>query len=64
MTQPVYLIDASIFVFRAWHAVPNTLVDPDGNPVNAFHGFARFMGEPLNASENSDCDMASSSRAS
>jgi hypothetical protein len=25
---------------------------------------ARFMGEPLNAAENSDCDMASSSRAS
>ncbi len=47
MTQPVYLIDASIFVFRAWHAVPNTLVDPDGNPVNALHGFARFIGDVL-----------------
>lgn len=47
MNQPVYLIDASIFVFRAWHAVPNTLVDGDGNPVNAFHGFARFIGEVL-----------------
>ncbi len=47
MTQPVYLIDASIFVFRAWHAVPNTLVDGDGNPVNALHGFARFIGDVL-----------------
>lgn len=47
MTEPVYLIDASIFVFRAWHAVPNTLVDGDGNPVNALHGFARFIGEVL-----------------
>ncbi|MGE0114653.1 MAG: 5'-3' exonuclease H3TH domain-containing protein [Steroidobacteraceae bacterium] len=47
MTEPVYLIDASIFVFRAWHAVPNTLVDADGNPVNALHGFARFMGDVL-----------------
>ena len=47
VTQPVYLIDASIFVFRAWHAVPNTLVDPEGNPVNALHGFARFLGDVL-----------------
>lgn len=47
MTEPVYLIDASIFVFRAWHAVPNTLVDGDGHPVNALHGFARFIGEVL-----------------
>jgi 5'-3' exonuclease len=47
MPEPVYLIDASIFVFRAWHAVPNTLVDPEGNPVNALHGFARFIGDVL-----------------
>jgi hypothetical protein len=32
---------------RAWHAVPKTLVDPDGNPVNALHGFARFIGDAL-----------------
>lgn len=41
----LYLIDASIFIFRAWHTVPNTLTDPDGNPVNALHGFARFLGD-------------------
>jgi DNA polymerase-1 len=41
----LYLIDASIFVFRAWHSVPNTLTDGDGNPVNALHGFARFLGD-------------------
>jgi 5'-3' exonuclease len=41
----LYLIDASIFVFRAWHSVPNTVVDADGNPVNALHGFARFLGD-------------------
>jgi DNA polymerase I len=41
----LYLIDASIFVFRAWHSVPNTLTDRDGNPVNALHGFARFLGD-------------------
>lgn len=47
MTQPVYLIDASVFVFRAYYSVPNTLVDGEGNPVNALHGFARFIGDVL-----------------
>src|SRR5687767_9751146 len=41
----LYLIDASIFIFRAYHTVPNTLTDRDGNPVNALHGFARFVGD-------------------
>lgn len=41
----LYLIDASIFIFRAWHSVPNTLTDADGNAVNALHGFARFLGD-------------------
>lgn len=43
--QPVYLVDASVFVFRAWHSVPIALVDPDGNAVNALHGFSRFLGD-------------------
>jgi len=47
VSEPVYLIDASIFVFRAWHAVPDTLVDAQGNPVNALHGFARFISDLL-----------------
>jgi DNA polymerase-1 len=42
---PLYLIDASVFIFRAYHAVPASLVDRDGNPVNALHGFARFLGD-------------------
>jgi DNA polymerase I len=41
----LYLIDASIFVFRAYHSVPIALTDTDGNPVNALHGFARFLGD-------------------
>jgi DNA polymerase-1 len=41
----LYLIDASIFIFRAYHTVPNSLTDRDGNPVNALHGFARFVGD-------------------
>lgn len=41
----LYLVDASIFIFRAYHTVPNSLTDRDGNPVNALHGFARFLGD-------------------
>lgn len=44
---PIYLIDASVFVFRAYYSVPIALVDPDGAPVNALHGFARFLGDLL-----------------
>lgn len=47
--EALFLIDASIFVFRAWHSVPNSVVDPDGNPVNALHGFARFLGDLIEA---------------
>jgi DNA polymerase I len=41
----VYLVDASVFIFRAYYSVPINLTDSDGNPVNALHGFARFIGD-------------------
>ena len=41
----LHLIDASVFIFRAYHSVPIALTDPDGNPVNALHGFGRFLGD-------------------
>ena len=43
----LYLVDASVFIFRAWHAVPIEVTDRDGNPVNAVLGFARFLCELL-----------------
>lgn len=43
--QPLYLVDASVFVFRAYHSVPIAVADPDGNAVNALHGFGRFLGD-------------------
>jgi 5'-3' exonuclease len=42
---PLYLIDASVFIFRAYYSVPVTLTDGDGQPVNAVHGFGRFLGD-------------------
>jgi 5'-3' exonuclease len=44
---PLYLVDASVYVFRAWHSMPNEFSDADGWPTNAVHGFARFLLEVL-----------------
>ena len=44
---PVHLIDASIFVFRAWYSMPGEFADPHGRPTNAVYGFARFLCEFL-----------------
>jgi len=41
----VYLIDASVYVFRAWYSMPPELRDGDGNPTQALYGFARFLAE-------------------
>jgi 5'-3' exonuclease len=41
------LIDSSVFVFRAWFSIPDEMVDPAKNPVNALYGFARFLGQLL-----------------
>jgi 5'-3' exonuclease len=43
----VYLIDASVYVFRAWYSLPSDIVDPDGNPTHALYGFARFLTDLL-----------------
>ena len=40
---PLYLIDASLYVFRAWHSMPDEFRDAQGWPTNAVHGFARFL---------------------
>ncbi len=44
---PLYLIDASIYIFRAWYTMPDDFQDIDGWPTNAVHGFARFLLDVL-----------------
>jgi len=39
----LYLIDSSIYVFRGWHTLPGSIVDADGRPANAVHGFIEFL---------------------
>jgi len=41
----IFLIDASVYVFRAYYSLPPDLRDADGNPVHALYGFARFLGD-------------------
>src|SRR5688572_28079407 len=43
----LYLVDASVFIFRAYYAVPFEVADRDGNQVNAVLGFTRFLVELL-----------------
>jgi DNA polymerase I len=43
----VHLVDASFFVFRAYHSMPASMADRDDQPVNALYGFARFMSDLL-----------------
>lgn len=43
-TRPtLHLVDASLYVFRAWHSMPDEFRDAQGWPTNAVHGFARFL---------------------
>lgn len=42
-----YLIDASVYVFRAYYSMPDDMVDGEGNPVNALYGYSRFLGDFL-----------------
>ncbi len=41
--NPVWLIDASIYVFRPWFVRQPIVLDRAGNPVNAVLGFLRFI---------------------
>lgn len=40
-----YLIDSSIYIFRAWHSYDDDITDSDGNPANAVYGFSEFLFE-------------------
>jgi DNA polymerase-1 len=43
----VYYVDASYFIFRAYHSMPPDMVDGDGNATHALYGFARFLSDLL-----------------
>jgi 5'-3' exonuclease len=51
LTDNVYLVDSSIYVFRAWFAVPDSVVNQANEPVNAVYGFADFVYQFLQQAE-------------
>lgn len=58
MQAVVHLVDASLYVFRAWHSIPPDFTDVDGHPVNAVHGFTRFLLELLERARPSHVAVA------
>ena len=47
----IYLIDASVYVFRAYYSMPPDMTDRDGQPAHATFGFARFLGDLIERSK-------------
>lgn len=45
----LYLLDASIYIFRAWFGYPDTIRDRQGRPVNAVLGYWRQLLAGLQA---------------
>lgn len=43
----IYLVDASVYVFRAFYSMPIEMVDRDGHSTNAVFGFARMLSDLL-----------------
>jgi len=43
----IYLVDASVYIFRAYFSLPDSMRDPQGAPVHAVYGFTRFLAELL-----------------
>ena len=43
----LYLVDASVYVFRAWYSMPDSMTDGDGNPINALYGYTNFLMDLL-----------------
>ena len=39
----VYLVDASVYIFRAWFSMPDDFVNANGEPTNAVYGFTGFL---------------------
>jgi 5'-3' exonuclease len=39
----LYLVDASVYVFRAWFSIPEGVIDDSGRSANAVFGFGSFL---------------------
>ena len=53
-----FLVDASVYIFRAWHSYPDDIRDTRGQQANAVHGFAQFLCQLLERTRASHVGVA------
>jgi DNA polymerase-1 len=51
MSGPLLVVDTPSMLFRAFYALPKSIVNPDGNPVNALLGAANLIVREVEAHE-------------
>lgn len=56
--QPVYLVDASIYLFRAWFSISDDFSNSAGEPTNAVYGFTGFLCSLLEQTEAEHIGLA------
>lgn len=56
--KKIWLVDSSIYVFRAWFTWPKSLQDKDGHCVNAVHGFLHFVYQLLSQEQPKNIGFA------
>ena len=56
--KTLHLIDASIYIFRAYFSLPDTMTGADGRSVNAVYGFADFLAQLRRSSKGSHFAVA------
>jgi len=49
-SEPVYLVDSSIYIFRAYFSMPDTFRAANGESVNAVYGYTSFLLDLLDRS--------------
>lgn len=53
-----WLIDASIYIFRAWFSLPDRWHSPRGQPLQALYGYAGFLADFLQQTGSPACCAA------
>lgn len=54
LATPLYLVDASIYIFRAYYSLPEHWHSPEGYPLNAVYGYTSFLLDLLKKLGESD----------
>jgi len=52
------LVDASVYIFRAFHSLPSSLTGRDERPMNAVYGYATFLTQLLAADDDASVAAA------